>query len=335
MNKENFLTGRVTAEHKERYEVTAENRQYLANVKGKLLHEAKSREDYPAVGDRVAISPTDDGHALIEEILPRKSILRKKYNDKTASQLIAANIDVAFIVQAVDRDFNINKMERLIVLAEDGKILPTIVLNKVDLISEEELDVKKSEIVSRFGNIDLFAVSTVSKEGFDRLAGYIEKDKIYCFLGSSGVGKSSIINALLDDKTTKTGTIGEKTQRGKHTTTVREMHFLKNGGMLIDNPGIREVGMVDTEAGVKVVFGDIIDLSKECKFPDCTHTNEPRCAVLSALESGEISEDQYDNYTKIKKESDFYEMTELEKRKKDRSFGKFKKTALDQFDKRR
>lgn len=333
MDNEKYLIGRVTAEHKERYEVVAEDRLYLSNIKGKLLHEAEGREDYPAVGDLVEILPADEDHAVIEKILPRKSILRKKQGDKSESQLIAANIDVAFAVQAVGRDYNLNRMERLIVLAKDGRIKPAVLLNKVDLITEEELIEKRMEIESRFPQIDVIFVSTVSKNGLEELENYIEEGKIYCFLGSSGVGKSSIINALLNKNSIKTGAIGEKTQRGRHTTTVREMHFLENGGMLIDNPGVREVGMVGAEAGIENVFGDIADLSNQCKFADCTHTNEPGCAVLEALEKGQVSEDQFENYSKIKKEADFYEMSEMEKRKKDRDFGKFKKNYFDKFGK--
>lgn len=335
MNEENYLIGRVTAEHKERYEVMAEDRLYLANVKGRLLHEAESREDYPAVGDEVEILPTDEDRAVIEKILPRKSILRKKQGDKSESQLIAANIDVAFVVQAIDRDYNLNRIERLVVLAKDGGIKPAILLNKVDLIDDEELNAKQAEIKSRFADIDLIAVSTVTKNGLEQLGNYIEEGKIYCFLGSSGVGKSSIINALLNEHTIKTNAIGEKTQRGKHTTTGREMYFLANGGMLIDNPGIREVGMVNPEAGIQDVFGTIADLSQECKYADCTHTNEPGCAVLEAMKAGEISDEKYENYTKIKKEADFYKMSEQEKRDKDHKFGKFIKNYMNKYGKDR
>jgi ribosome biogenesis GTPase len=310
-----------------------EDRLYLANVKGKLLHEAEGREDYPAVGDEVEIIPTDEGKAVIEKILPRKSILRKKQGDKSESQLIAANIDVAFVVQAVDRDYNLNRMERLVVLAKDGGIKPAILLNKVDLITEEELKTKQAEIKTRFSDIDLIAVSTVTKNGLEQLGSYIKEGKIYCFLGSSGVGKSSIINALLDENTIKTSAIGKGTQRGRHTTTGRQMYFLPGGAMLIDNPGIREVGMVDLEAGITDVFGTIAEKSHECKFADCTHTNEPGCAILRALESGEVSEDQFENYSKIKKEADFYEMSEQERRSKDRQFCKFKKNYLEKFGK--
>ncbi|MCL5667378.1 MAG: ribosome small subunit-dependent GTPase A [Patescibacteria group bacterium] len=183
------------------------------------------------------------------------------------------------------------------------------------------------QIKNRFGGADVIFTSTVTQEGLDELKSYIAKGKTYCFLGSSGVGKSSLINKLIGGETIKTKGISLGTSRGKHTTTTREMYFLSGGGIVIDNPGMREVGLADAGAGVENVFEKITLLAQECKFTDCTHTHEPGCAVLLAVNSGKLDKGQYANFLNLKKETDYYEMTDFEKRKKDRDFGKFVKKA--------
>jgi ribosome biogenesis GTPase len=321
------MIARVVAEHKEAYSVKTANAEYLAKITGKRVFNATSREDYPAVGDWVAITVVDKKRAVIQGILPRKTILRKKYSDKEKTQVIAANIDVAFIVESVDRDYNLNRLERHVVLANEGKIRPAVLLNKIDLISQEELEVKINQIQERFPTIDVIPTSIITEEGLDALTGYIESGKTYCFLGSSGVGKSSLINRLLGGHTIKVSEISKYTGRGKHTTTGRQVYFLDNGGLVVDNPGMREVGMTDSQAGIEDVFGEIAALSQDCKFNDCTHTHEHGCAVLEAIKGGELDENKYLNYLKLKKEAEHYKMTDLEKRKKDRQFGKFIKKA--------
>jgi ribosome biogenesis GTPase len=328
-----FAVARVVAEHKGLYKVKDCNWEYFAKITGKRIFDAKGREDFPAVGDWVAITTLDNEKAVIKAILPRKTILRRKDNNKEEAQLIATNIDVAFIVESMDRDYNLNRFERYIVLATEGGVKPVILLNKIDLISCEDLFSKIKEIIDRFEGIDILTASIINENYLDELTAYIEKGKTYCFLGSSGVGKSSLINKLLQKEEIRTKQISESTGRGKHTTTSREMYFMKNGGILIDNPGTREVGITDSEIGLKTVFEDVKAFSTGCKFRDCTHTNEPGCAVLKAIEQDELDEQKYENFTKLKKESDFYQMSNFEKRKKDRSFGKFIKKSLDQLKK--
>jgi ribosome biogenesis GTPase len=294
------------------------------------MFNASSREDYPAVGDWVAITELDFGRAVIHAVLPRKTILKRKYNDKNTTQVIAANIDIVFAVESVDRDYNLNRLERCLAIAKDGNIKPAIVLNKIDLIPQAELNIKITQINNRFKRVDVIPTSTVTDNGLDELTSYIKKGKTYCFLGSSGVGKSSLINKLLGTDTIKTDTISEHTGRGKHTTSVRGMYFLKNGGIVIDNPGMREIGIADASSGVENVFDVISALAKKCKFGDCTHMSEPGCAVLDAIKHNKLDEKKYSNYIKLKKEVDYYQMTELEKRRKDRKFGKFVKKVLEQ-----
>lgn len=322
-----LLVARVIGEYRGAYKVKTIEGEYLAKVTGKQMFNALSREDYPAVGDWVVIVKSDKENALIKAILPRKTIIKRKDNNKSEIQVIATNIDVALIVESVDRDFNLNRFERYFAIAKDGGVKPSIILNKIDLISKDDLNNKLISLRDRFNNVDVILTSTINSEGLDELRTYIENGKTYCFLGSSGVGKSSLINKLLRKNIIKTKDIGVDSERGRHTTTNREMYFLENGGIVVDNPGMREVGMTNTIAGVDILFDEINILAKKCKFGDCAHIHEPGCEVLSAVKSGRLDEDKYLNYINLKKEAEHYEMTEIEKKEKERQFGNFIKNA--------
>ncbi len=326
-----FSIARVIVEYRGAYKVRNTNGEYLAKITGKQMFKASSREDYPAVGDWVAITELGAERAVIHEVLPRRTMIKRKYSNKNETQIIATNIDVAFVVESVNRDYNLNRFERYFAIANDGGVKPAIILNKIDLISKEERDSKMAQLKNRFSDTDIILTSTITNEGLNELKTHISSGKTYCFLGSSGVGKSSLINKLLGENVIKTEDISLSTGRGKHATTNREMYFLKNGGIVIDNPGMREVGMTDTSAGIDSLFDEIITLAKKCKYIDCTHTHEPGCEVLSALKSGKLDEDKYSNYINLKKEAEHYEMTELEQREKDRKFGKFVKKAKKEF----
>jgi ribosome biogenesis GTPase len=328
-----YSIARIITEYKEMYRVRDVNNEYLAKITGKQIFNATKREDYPAVGDWAVITIVDKENAIIHGVLPRKTMLSKKYSNKQDIQVIATNIDIAFIVESVNRDYNLNRFERYLILANEGKIKPVIVLNKIDLISEEELNFKIKQIKERFDNIDVIQVSTIKENGLNELKNYIEKGKTYCFIGSSGVGKSSLINKLLGKNEIKTQEISNSTNKGKHTTTTREMYFLENGGIVIDNPGTREVGIAGASTGIDNVFDEIVVLAKNCKYADCTHTQESDCAVLEAVRTKKLDEEKYLNYIKLKKESEYYEMTDIEKREKDRKFGKFIKNSLGQLKK--
>jgi ribosome biogenesis GTPase len=326
---------RVIAEYKGAYKVKNENGEFLAKVTGRQMFTALSREDYPAVGDWVLIDELPESQAVIREILPRQTIIKRKaIGEKGATQIIATNIDIAFVVQSVGRDYNLNRFERYFAIISDSGIKPVAILNKVDLISKEELAEKLVQIKNRFPDINVVATSIVENDGLNELKNYIEKDKTYCFLGSSGVGKSSLINKLIGGDTIKTENISSYSGRGKHITTGRQMYFLparrrgeENGGILIDNPGMREVGMAGAGEGINDLFDEITRLSEKCKYTDCTHLHEAGCEVLAAVKFGKIAKDKYQNYLNLKKESEYYEMSEIEKKEKEKDFGKFIKRA--------
>lgn len=324
---------RVMAEHRGAYEIINKNGEYRATVPGKFMQDTSCREGYPAVGDWVAIRDNDEDVKTIEAILPRQTVLRRKYSGKDESQLIAANVGVAFIVGSMDHDYNVNRFERYIVLSKDGGVRPVIVLNKSDLIDDEELSERVERLRQRFFGVDILCTSTQTSDGLADLVNYIQKGVTYCFLGSSGVGKSTLINKLLNQDLIKTKEMGAKTKKGRHTTTARQMYLMSNGGIIIDNPGSREVGVVDFDAGAKEVFVDIAELARHCKFKDCKHVNEKGCVVLDAVNSGHIDSAQYENYVKLQKENEHYGMSDYEKRQKGKKFGRLLKNAKEELKK--
>lgn len=238
------------------------------------------------------------------------------------TQIIASNIDYAFIVQAVGQSFNMNRLERYLVICNSSRVKPIIVLTKMDLIDEEEKEKCLEMIRERMSDIPVYAISNETQDGYDSLKSVIKKGNTFCLLGSSGVGKSSLLNNLLGKEVMKTGSISESTNKGRHITSHRELFVLENGGILIDNPGMREVGINDCSDGLETTFEAIYNLSLRCKFKDCTHTTEMGCSVIESLNNGELNKAVYDHYQKMQKEKEYFETSVLEKRKKDKAFGK-------------
>ncbi|MFC1594806.1 ribosome small subunit-dependent GTPase A [Patescibacteria group bacterium] len=321
---------RVIAEHKNLFIVNTDKGICAAKITGKMNFTARSREDYPVVGDFVKVSILDKENAVIKEILPRKTILKRKTNNKFNLQYIAANIDVAFIIQSVDRDFNLNRIGRYLTIIREGGIKPVVILNKIDLITDTELNTKLSQINVNYPHVKVLTTSVISNNGISSLINYIKKDKTYCFLGSSGVGKSSLINKLVGQDILRTNNLRLATGKGKHTTTNRQLIVLANGSMVVDNPGMRELGIAELNKGIKSTYEDIEMLTNDCKFKDCTHASEPGCKIQAAIKNGTLEEKIFDNYQKIVNENKYFEMTKLEKREKDRKFGKFVKTVMKQ-----
>ena len=320
---DSFDVGRVVSEHKDRYMVKTPEKEYQAEIIGNLRFSANDRSDFPAVGDWVAISEYEEDKVLIHVVFPRKSSIERQAVGKHGEkQIIATNIDFAFIIQAVDRDFNINRIERYLTLCHTSHVSPVVILNKIDLISDSELTKKVAEVKVRIKDAPIVCLSNTTKEGLDELHNTVEKGKTYCLLGSSGVGKSTLMNNLSGRQMMKTDAISMSTQRGRHETSHRELLVLEKGGILIDNPGMREVGIADSSEGLTITFDTINDLSTNCRFVDCTHTVEKGCAVLKALNEGNLDLASYENFVKMEREKTFFESTVAEKRKKDKDFGK-------------
>ena len=318
-----FDTGRVVTEHKDRYVLLSEDGEYEAELIGNLRFNAESRYDLPAVGDWVAFNPYDENKALIHAIYPRHSILQRQAVGKSSQvQIIATNIDYGLIVLAVNRDFNINRVERYLTICNAAKVSPIVVLSKVDLIDEPELKSLLDRLRERLKEIPVFPISNESGFGMEELKSQIREGKTYCMLGSSGVGKSTLLNTLMEKQIMQTGAISKSIDRGKHVTSHRELILLNNGGMIIDNPGMREVGITSSSEGLELTFDDIYAFAEKCRFNDCTHTNEEGCAIIDALEEGVIDEDAYQNYLKMLREQERLEVSEHERRRKRKNMSK-------------
>jgi len=332
-NLSDFDFGRVVSEHKERYIVKTNEGEFEAEISGALRFSANRREDYPAVGDWVAITIYDSDNGIIHKVYPRYSLIKRQAVGRFGEiQIIAANIDYALLVQAADRDFNINRLERYLTICNESRVRPIIILTKTDLITDEDVSEIKEAICKRIQDIPVIALSNESHAGIPDLIRIIEPGKTYCMLGSSGVGKSSLINTLSGKSVMRTDAISDHTHKGRHVTSHRELSVLENGGIFIDNPGMREVGIADTGGGLEQTFDTIVRLGKACRFKDCTHTQEHGCAVLLAVEKGELDPASYENYLKMEREKAHFETTIVEKRNKDKQFGKLLKNYKKDLD---
>jgi ribosome biogenesis GTPase / thiamine phosphate phosphatase len=306
-NRDYYL-GRVIVEQKGLYKVATEQGEVKAKVSGKLIFEGLERSDYPAVGDWVVLDRTtnNSGEAIIHGVIERSSKLcRKVAGNKSDEQIIGANIDKVFICMALNSDFNIRRLERYITIVWDSGAAPVILLTKADLC--EDLEEKMKEVEEISIGIDIFTISSYTGEGVQEIIDYVKTGETVAFIGSSGVGKSTLINALLGYEKQATKGVRQGDERGRHTTTHRELICIPSGGVVIDTPGMRELQLLNNTEGVDNSFKDISDLASQCKFSDCSHKAEPSCAVLKAIEEGVITEERLESYFKLKREAEFME----------------------------
>lgn len=299
----NLYIGRVSTQYKDLYKVITENGELRAEISGKFHFNAKTISDYPAVGDFVMLDRNEDtgGNAIIHHILTRKSaFIRKAAGTSNDEQVVASNIDTVFICMSLNNDFNLRRLERYLGIAWDSGAIPVVVLTKLDLcynISE-----KLSELGTVAMGVDVIVTSSINEDDYLSFRKYINRGKTVAFIGSSGVGKSTIINRLIGENFIETKEI-RKDDKGRHTTTRRELFILPSGGVVIDTPGMREIAI--ESADLSKTFSDILELSTKCKFKNCTHSNEPNCAVQEAINEGALSKDRFESYLKLKKENKY------------------------------
>lgn len=292
--------GRVISVNKNNWNVLFNNENVTATIRKK-----KNRDELPVVGDYVTINKDEYDNYTIEEIVNRKNTLKKLSIDRTTEkykngkeQILASNVDIVFIVTSLNNDFNIARLERLVLLGNKANSKIAFILTKSDLCSIKDRENYRKIIEERF-NYPVFIISSYNKEGIDDLKSVWKENETAVFIGSSGVGKSTLINTLLDNSEIRTNDIRHKDDKGKHTTTSRNLYILKDSRIVIDEPGIRSVASNDMSSDLNVVFSKIIELSKECKYTTCTHENIKVCRILQAIENGEISQEEFNRYKKL------------------------------------
>ena len=320
LRREGQSLARVTAVNRGTYLVRDEAGERPAELAGRFRYHAENPMDLPCVGDWVLERLRHHGElAIIQNVLPRQSFLRRKSAGSAVGfQMIAANIDVVFIVQSCHVDFNVRRLDRYLAMALDGHVEPVILLTKSDLISADELVAMLGALRQNGITVPLIPLSTLTPGGLDDFKSLLTPGRTYCLIGSSGVGKTSLVNRLSASEAFETNAVSA-TGEGVHTTSRRQLVVLDQGAMLVDTPGMRELSLLDAEEGIREGFEDIRDLARSCRYADCSHTREPHCAVLKALAEGVLKKERVQSFLKLKAESERQALTYEGKRKRDRS----------------
>jgi len=308
-----FIPARVSEEHKSNYRLFSDHGELSAEVSGKYRFSVESRGQFPAVGDWVAIAHFPlEAKGIIHAVLPRKSVFERKVaGETTIEQVVAANVDMVFIICGLDLDYNIRRIERYLTLAWESGAMPVIVLNKADLC--ENIDERLAEVAAIAIGVPIHVTSAKDGTGFEIFQEYLKPGVTGAFLGSSGVGKSSIINKLIGTDYLPTQDVREFDSKGRHTTTSRQLILLQSGGIVIDTPGMKLLKLWGDDNGLKRVFEEIEELAELCKFRDCSHQGEPGCGVQAAIDDGRLAEDRYESYMKLRKEQKYLEAKQVMK----------------------
>ena len=297
------IPARVIAVHKERYELICEHGKCYGKLKTGVYY-GDGTEEFPTTGDFVRISYNQSGDSPIIKTLPRKSFFsRRDPTPGRGEQAVAANFDYVFIMQSLNHDFNEKRLERYLTLAWQSGAVPVVVLTKADMTADYREPMRAAEKIAV--GVGVFAVSAHTGAGLDALTEYLKPRKTIVFLGSSGVGKSSLVNALAGEERMMVNEIREDDSKGRHTTTHRQLLMLPSGAMIIDTPGMRELGMWDVSSGIGEAFADVERHLGQCRYSDCTHQSEPGCAVKAAIGNGELSEERWNSYNKLKQEAKY------------------------------
>ncbi len=298
---------RVAREDRDRYLVLTATGEREAVLAGRLRHEAEHALDLPAVGDWVAVRDPGDGDAVIAAVLPRASaFVRKRAGETSEEQVVAANVDTVFVVAGLDGDFNVRRIERYLAAGWESGAQPVVVLNKSDLA--QDLDAVRAEVEAVAVGVPVVAVSALERDGLESLAPWLVPGATVALLGSSGVGKSTLLNALLGEERQATAEVREDDSRGRHTTARRELVALPGGALLIDTPGMRELALWGDAEGLDVAFPDVAALAEGCRFRDCRHEGEPGCAVREAVERGALDLARLESWHKLQRELHWLEI---------------------------